>query len=132
MHPDFYLQCGADFAVLGEGEEACQDLITRLWNKEDYSNLDGLSYRDADNNIKVNKKTKFVQDLDKIPFPARDLIPLENYWKRKFSHGPVQSKFTSITSSRGCPLTCSFCASIVFWQRTWRARSPKNFFYEIE
>lgn len=132
MHPEFYFGVGADFAVLGEGEETCHDLIMKLWNKESYSSLDGLSYRDADGSIKVNKKTKFVQNLDTIPFPARDLIPLENYWKRKFSHGPVQSKFTSITSSRGCPLTCSFCASIVFWQRTWRARSPKNFVDEIE
>ena len=132
MHPEFYLQHGANFAVLGEGEATCHDLIECLWNKKDYSNLDGLSYHDANNEIKVNKKSKFVENLDNIPFPARDLIPLENYWKRKFSHGPVQSKFTSITSSRGCPLTCSYCASIVFWQRTWRARSPKNFVDEIE
>ncbi len=132
MHPDFYLEHGANFAVLGEGEATCYDLIECLSTGKDYSQLDGLSFMDSNKEIKVNKKTKFVQNLDEIPFPARDLIPLENYWKRKFSHGPVVNKFTSITSSRGCPLTCSYCASIVFWQRTWRARSPMNFVDEIE
>ena len=132
MHPDFYLNNGADYAVLGEGEGTLYELIEHIANGKDYSTLDGISFRDNKNEIVVNKKTKFIENLDEVPFPARDLLPLENYWKRKFSHGPVVNRFTSITSSRGCPLTCSYCASIVFWQRTWRARSPKNFVDEIE
>ncbi len=130
-HFDLYLKNGADFAVLGEGENTLYELVKCLRNNEDFTKLDGLAWVE-NNEIKSNKKTKFIQDLDTVPFPARDLIPLENYWKKLYSHGPVTTKYTPVTFSRGCPLSCSYCSSIVFWQRTWRHRSPKNFVDELE
>ena len=130
-HFDVYLEKGVNFAVLGEGENTLFELVSCLNSNEDYTKLDGLAWTE-NSEIKSNKKTKFIQDLDTVPFPARDLIPLENYWKKLYSHGPVTTKYTPITFSRGCPLSCSYCSSIVFWQRTWRHRSPKNFVDEIE
>jgi len=130
-HFDVYLKHGVNFAVLGEGENTLFELVTCLKENKDYTKLDGLAWLE-NNEVKSNKKTKFIQDLDTVPFPARDLINLENYWKRKFSHGPVTANYTPVTFSRGCPLSCSYCSSIVFWQRTWRHRSPKNFVDELE
>jgi len=131
LHPEVYLSKGVDFAILGEGENTLHELISKLIEGEDYTQIDGLAYKE-NGSIKNNPKTKFIQNLDDIPFPARDLLPLENYWKKKISHGPINGKYTPITSSRGCPLNCAYCSSIVFWQRTWRSRSPKNFVDEIE
>lgn len=130
-HFDIYLKNWVNFAVLGEGENSLHELVTCLKSKSDFTKIDGLAWIE-NGEIKSNKKTKFIQDLDTVPFPARDLIPLENYWKKLYSHGPVTTKYTPVTFSRGCPLSCSYCSSIVFWQRTWRHRSPKNFVDELE
>lgn len=132
LHPEEYLNDEVDFAILGEGENTLYELVSRLTDGGDYTQIDGLAYREKDGAIKTNPKTKFIENLDEVPFPARDLLPLENYWKKKISHGPIKEKYTPIASSRGCPLNCAYCSSIVFWQRKWRARSPKNFVDEVE
>lgn len=128
----FYLENGVDFAILGEGENTLTELISKVAEGKDYTKIDGLAYIDKEGSIKNNPKTNFIEDIDTIPYPARDLLPLENYWKKKFSHGPVKERYTPIVSSRGCPLNCAYCSSTIFWQRKWRARSPKNFVDEIE
>jgi len=132
LYPEEYLKYNVDFAILGEGENTLYELVMKLTNGEDYTQLDGLAFKEEDGTIRVNPKTKFIQNLDDVPFPARDLIPLENYWKKKISHGPIKERYTPIASSRGCPLNCAYCSSIVFWQRIWRYRSPNNFVDELE
>jgi anaerobic magnesium-protoporphyrin IX monomethyl ester cyclase len=132
LHPEPYINNGVDFAILGEGENTLYELISKVKNEEDYTDIDGLAFIDEHNQFKKNPKTKFIQNLDEIPFPARDLLPLEKYWKKKYSHGPIKNKYTPIASSRGCPLSCAYCSSIIFWQRKWRARSPNNFVDEVE
>jgi len=132
LHPEVYLKNNVDFAILGEGENTLYSVISKVTAGEDYSTIDGVAYKEKDGTIKKNPKTVFIQNLDEVPFPARDLLPLENYWKKKFSHGPIKEKYTPIASSRGCPLNCAYCSSIVFWQRKWRARSPMNFVDELE
>ena len=57
---------------------------------------------------------------------------METYWNRKEAHGPMRNKYTPIFSSRGCPFSCSYCSSPIFWQKKWRPRSPKNVVDEID
>ncbi len=45
------------------------------------------------------------------PFPARHLLPIENYVQAQEAHGPATGRWTSILSSRGCPYGCTFCSS---------------------
>jgi len=82
--------------------------------------------------INKNSSSPFIENLDTLPFPARHLIPMDNYFDEQSAPGPSNSRFTSIQTSRGCPLKCSFCASAVFWKNTWRARTAKNVVDEIE
>ncbi len=129
-----YLRFGADYVVLGEAEVTLLKLLHTLLKKNGSKNLDkidGLAYKDK-RKIVCNPKKNFIKNLDMLPFPARHLFPLENYWKAKRSQGPVNKRFTEIISSRGCPFNCFFCSSSVFWQRNWRARRPENFVEEIE
>ena len=125
-----YLDNGVDYIVLGEGEETLLKLIKYLEKNRKPVMINGLAFYNK-KKLVVNEK-KYIDNLDKMPFPARDMLPLENYWSAKKSHGPVTRKFTSIITSRGCPYNCSFCSSSLFWSRMWRKRSIDSVIEEIE
>jgi anaerobic magnesium-protoporphyrin IX monomethyl ester cyclase len=68
-------------------------------------------------------------DQDNIPFPARHLLPMENYIAVQEAHGPTTNRWTSMISSRGCPYGCTFCDI----RRTkWVGRSATDVVDEIE
>ncbi len=123
-----FLKNGADYVVLGEGEVSLYNLILYLQGKIKHKKLKGVISKSE----KGNSKIPLVKNIDMLPFPARKLFPLHNYYKEKSGFGPSNNKFTPIISSRGCPNNCSFCSSAVFWQRMWRPRSPKNVIDEIQ
>ncbi len=106
-----------DALVVGEGDFTLSELANNLENRN-FSKIDGLIYRE-NNKIIVNKPRSLIKNLDKLPFPARDLLPMEKY------------KFLSIMTSRGCPHRCIYCDKSVFG-RKFRARSPENVVDELE
>lgn len=119
---------GADYAVAGEGEKAMLELICALREKKDPSGIFGV------NTAATQKFTPRVSfnDLDQIPFPAWDEIDPRTY--PMAPHGAVVKAFpvAPITSTRGCPFNCHFCASPKIWNRQIRYRSAKNVVDEIE
>jgi anaerobic magnesium-protoporphyrin IX monomethyl ester cyclase len=70
----------------------------------------------------VSSGRKLIADLDDIPFPARDLLHMEQY-------SPANS--TGIISSRGCPFKCIFCASSNLYDKKFRSRSAHNVYEEV-
>lgn len=79
-------------------------------------------------------RQELIADLDAIPFPAWDLIGLDEYFygKKRCLENPIQihKEAVSILSSRGCPFGCSYCHNI--FGRKFRARSPENVISEIK
>ncbi len=128
-----YLLLGADYSIFGEAESSLLKLANALSQKNTklISGIDGIAFKEK-GRIVCREKKSFIKNLDKLVFPARHLFPLENYWKAKCSHGPVNKRFTPIVSSRGCPYDCSYCSSSVFWGRHWTARSPESFVKEMQ
>lgn len=120
-----------DFVVISEGENTFIKLIENFKNLEAIKKIDGLAYKDEYGKACVTPKTKFIEDLDSLPFPARELIPIEKYYQISEAHGPNQQKWTPILSSRGCPYKCAFCTSKL-WNRKYRIRSAENVLSEIE
>ncbi|MBU0517313.1 B12-binding domain-containing radical SAM protein [bacterium] len=121
-----------DFVILSEGEITFPELLTAIEKGSGWEEIDGLAYR-KDGEIVINPKKKFIKDLDTIPFPRRDLLPMQNYFKAKEPHGSAsRDKWTTMIATRGCPYGCSFCNTPQIWQRRWRPRSPKNVVDEIE
>ncbi|NWF53585.1 MAG: cobalamin B12-binding domain-containing protein [Syntrophaceae bacterium] len=105
-----------DFAVLGEGEAALPDLLEVLEGKMNPDRVESAVFRQGEK-VRVNPRRRFIEDLDRLPFPAFDLLPefpqayhapFLNYQK-----GPT----ASLTSSRGCPQACNFCDRSVFGNR---------------
>lgn len=124
---EVFINAGADCVVLSEGENTTLELLESLEGKRKIKDIDGIAYGNT-----INPKTKFIENLDKLAFPAIDLLPLENYWKLGYAHAPVSGKYTFLITSRGCVFNCAFCAAPSIWQKKWRARSPKNVVDEME
>ncbi len=115
----------ADYVILGEGEMTFLELVESIKNRERYPNIDGLAYL-KDGTVKI-RPHRFVKDLDTIPFPDRDGLPLDKYLI-KFDG----KRATSMITSRGCPFDCEFCSASQFMGRLWRKRSVKSSIEELK
>ncbi|HIQ06531.1 MAG TPA: radical SAM protein [Anaerolineae bacterium] len=130
-----------DAAVRGEGELTLLEMIevlTRATSVPDmWVGILGVTYRTGDGRIVVNPPRPLVEDLDSVPFPARDLLPPLEAYPSFFDviNGKVRTK-ASIISSRGCPYHCSFCSIVAFYEsspgKPWRDRSVQNVVDEME
>jgi len=124
-----------DFIVLSEGEERLRRLLAQL-NRErpDLEAIDGLAYRSG-GKLRIQPPQTAILDVDRIPFPARDLMPMERYAQINIPHIVFSRRRanTSLFTGRGCPARCTFCSSTIFWgvQKQLRNRSPENVLDEI-
>ena len=122
-----------DFCVVGEGEIPFKDLMMALRHKLKIEDIKGIAFRD-EGEILYNGVQAFVDDLDTIPFPAWDLIELNDYFygKKRSLENPVQiyERAVSVMSSRGCPYGCIYCHNI--FGKQFRARSPENVIKELK
>jgi radical SAM superfamily enzyme YgiQ (UPF0313 family) len=104
------LRDGFDTVVEGEGERAIVRIARALQKGERVTGI---------------VREPYIEDIDTIPFPQRDLLELSHYGY-EFGAG----KASSIITSRGCPYRCAFCAKDV-WQSRVRLRSAANVVAEI-
>jgi anaerobic magnesium-protoporphyrin IX monomethyl ester cyclase len=75
-----------------------------------------------------NADRPLTEDLDLLPFPARDLVDNTKYHIVSFPGKPV----AMVLTSRGCPFCCTFCATHLFYGRNRNVRSPENVVQEVE
>ncbi|MBN2406674.1 MAG: radical SAM protein [Elusimicrobia bacterium] len=117
-----------DYAVVGEGEEPLEDFLDYLEEGRDVTAIPNLAYR-LNGRIVVNPRRPFIKDLDSLPFPAWDLLPLSLYDNDEVM---FNSHYMGINSARGCAWDCNFCASRVIWNGKVRFRSAENLVKEIK
>jgi anaerobic magnesium-protoporphyrin IX monomethyl ester cyclase len=94
-----------DYGIVGPGQFSVPELIKRLENKKDISDIPGLAYK-VNGELKINPQKIWIEDFTKLPHPSRHLLPNDKYYqfisKRK--------NFTLVITSKGCPYQCEFCA----------------------
>lgn len=66
-----------DYVLLGEAEYSTLELIRTLNDNGNLSQIDGIAYKE-NSVVKVNPKTKYIENLDELPLPARYLLNMEN------------------------------------------------------
>ena len=108
--PEFYLrETQADAVVMGEGELPFLDLVKAVESGAGLAGVRGVAYREGDN-IYVNERQKPIQNLEEIPFPYVEGIPMEYYANAK---PPADVRPTdrviSMITGRGCNYKCNFC-----------------------
>ncbi|MEL7003864.1 MAG: radical SAM protein, partial [Bacteroidota bacterium] len=125
-----YLDNGADFIVVGEGENTMLELVNAINdNFQDFSAVDGIVYLD-DSGAEVKTKPRLkVREIDDLPIPNRDGIDLRKYLKAwKEFHG---ESALNVSTQRGCPYTCKWCSTAVYGQ-SYRRRSPEKVVQELK
>ena len=125
-----------DVVVRGEGEQTMKDLLNAYEHGSNFSTIPGIAYRNklfshekVEEEISFTPDRPFEKDLDRIQFPARELLPNDRYiqyGKKKYGYS-----ITTVMSTRGCPYRCEFCSNVVFGG-SYRERSPENVIDEIE
>jgi radical SAM superfamily enzyme YgiQ (UPF0313 family) len=113
-----------DIIVRGEGEETTRELIENIERGAPLNEVKGITFREKNEIIDAEPRP-FIKNIDDIPFPSRDLLPMPLY---KFNG----VKYTTMLTSRGCPFKCSFCSSSRLFGGYWRGRSPENVLEEMK
>jgi len=115
-----------DFVVINEGEVTFKDLISAVESHRGFAGIPGLAYKDG-RVIRINPERPFIEDLDRLPLPAWDLVPVDRYI---YKYPKARRKIAMVTS-RGCLFRCSFCYVIDFHKRKYRGRSAGRILEEI-
>lgn len=124
------LQSEADYIVLGEGEIAVCELLNYLTDTN--NGLLPASIIPRKNNQPSHGKPMYVQNIDRLPFPARNLIPFRHYAVQSQRNISGRWLTASILTSRGCPFDCEFCSVHPVCGYKWRPRLPENILEEID
>ena len=131
--PEYSLKTSPlDVIVNGEGEETMLAVAdSYLGRAFDPATISGISYKDNDGNIYTNKPRGRIRDLDTIPWPAWDLVPVDDYMDRNLSFGVNRGRSMPLLASRGCPYQCTFCSNPAMWTTRWNVRSIDPLLEEI-
>lgn len=115
-----------DIVVIGEGEQTIVDLTAAYekYGMDGLLEIKGIAYRNNDK-IRQNPQRPLIDDLDEIPFPARHLVPFNDYKTSRNQAG-------GIITSRGCVFSCNYCSSSLIMGKKYRSRSPENVVDELE
>jgi len=116
-----------DYLVIGEGEHTFVELVGKLQDNDSVSSeqlqsVPGIAFR-QNGRLTRNPDREFIENLDTIPSPARDLLINKNSYDSE--------DMGLLMTSRGCPYNCSYCATSI-WKRKVRFRSIDNIVGEIK
>jgi anaerobic magnesium-protoporphyrin IX monomethyl ester cyclase len=140
-HYETYLEKGADYVLIGEGEETLVELLSQLSVGNETKDIVGLASnqtlalpkepRDDVSGVEGSnvRRRPDISDLDKLPFPAWDLVDVEKYraiWLKR--HGYFSM---NMVTTRGCPFHCNWCAKPIWGQR-YHSRSPEDVAAEMK
>jgi len=119
-----------DAVAFGEGERTILELVDHVRDRAPLDGVAGVAFRGRQGLV-VNPPRALIEDLDTLPFPAWDLVPMARYTASTWFPNKVK-QYTNIFTSRGCPYGCTFCGAKATWTRKFRARSPENVVEEIQ
>ena len=121
-----------DIAVLSEGEETFCALLKCFDGEYELGDVSGIAYTRNGRVVQTESRSP-IKDLDRIPFPAWDLIDIDSYSQVRVLNMNTMlagKRYMGIFTSRGCPYQCAFCHNI--FGKSYRMRSAENVFSEIK
>lgn len=125
-----------DFVCQGEGFFTLEKLVDRIKSgSNNYENIEGLWYR-KDGKAVSNPPAPVYKNLDELPMPAWDLLPMNKYRAHNwhcFDDIHHRQPYGVLYTSLGCPYNCSFCCiNAIFGKPGIRFRSPHKVVEEID
>ncbi|MFT4310891.1 MAG: B12-binding domain-containing radical SAM protein [Candidatus Woesearchaeota archaeon] len=101
-----------DYIVRLEGEQTMVELIKMLAQPkhlQHFEHIKGIAYL-AQHRVIITKPRAPVHNLDDLPIPAYDLLPMHLYGKDAVTHKDL----VAVEHSRSCTAKCNFC---VLWRQ---------------
>ncbi len=127
--PGFFIkEMNADAVVMGEGEVPFLNLVKALERGATLQGVKGVAYKEG-NKARVNNREEPVRDLDSIPFPYFEPLPMEYYLRHDFYGKSPVDRIVYVASSRGCNYRCNFCLRL---EEGIRFRSAGNVVEEVK
>jgi radical SAM superfamily enzyme YgiQ (UPF0313 family) len=132
-----------DVCVIGEGEETIVELADAGDRGAPFDGIAGLVIRangkpegsrlpmQAEGSTRATGSRARIRALDDIPWPAWDLVPLDNYLDNGLGYGVNRGRSMPMIATRGCPYQCTFCSNPEMWTTRWYARDPEKVLDEI-
>lgn len=119
------------FVLVGEYEETLLDLVRHREAGTAPQNVAGLIFRDRNGRVVANPRRPLINNLDQMPWPLRDQLPMTKYEDRP---GGIAAPSVQMLASRGCPYRCDFCVwpQLMYGGNTYRARSAKDVVDEMQ
>ena len=127
---DLFEESGClDVAAYGEGEQTLLEITRAIAEKKAFDNISGILWKDDHGDIHVNRQRELIKDINTIPFPALELLPLSKYQRTPSSY--KKTPVRSILTARGCPYSCVFCDRGAFGASV-RKRAVDNVMREVD
>ena len=121
---------GADYVVIGEGEQVFPELIDAINNDSPTDPIAGTASM-IDGHIKINPRNHLTEDeLNTLPFPAWELLDHKLYAKMHSMSAVGRRPYMAIVTSRGCPYSCAYCHQTM--GKVFRKRSAESVLAEME
>jgi len=120
-----------DICCIGEAEETLFEVCQEYFSNKNFEKVPGIYFR-QNGQIKSTGRRTGNLNLDKLPWPVWDAIPLDVYLSGKLGSGPNLGRRLPIMASRGCPHQCTFCSSSLMWGKAYRTRTPHLIVEEIK
>jgi radical SAM superfamily enzyme YgiQ (UPF0313 family) len=117
-------EANSDFVFVGEAELSLERMLASP--REEWTQIPGTCVNVGGEAV-LGPPTQLVDDLDYLPYPARNLTPYQLY-TMPFSRG---EPFATVIPSRGCPYPCTFCRAGTVWGENIRTRSVENLMGEL-
>lgn len=128
-HYTKYLKGGADYVMIGEGEQTLIGLLDLLAKgKVDCHHIRGLAYVE-NGEVKLTAPRPVMRELDDLPLPAWDLVDIRPYremWVRRHGFFSI-----NVATTRGCPYKCNWCAKPIYGN-SYHMRSPASVIAELK
>lgn len=128
-HYEQYLDKGADYILLGEGEQTLLELVAALeTGSPGLVTIPGIAFRLHGAVVKTEKRP-VLRDLDSLPMPAWDLADINRYrqtWIKQRGYFSL-----NMATTRGCPFKCNWCAKPIYGNR-YNSRSAANVVAELK
>ena len=126
-HYEMYHDNGADIVLHGEGEIALFECIQGLKDNSDLLKISGISYINNNKTVKTIPRVK-LKELDSLPTADWKSIDIDAY--KKIWKGSKFPFTLNISTTRGCPFKCNWCAKPLYGNR-YNSRSPIRIVEEL-
>jgi len=127
-----------DYVFLYEGDDTFPQFLEYLKGNIKFNDLRGIAWFDKETNTaKLAPYAPLVSNLDEIPIPKWDLVPINKYYKygrvgAVQRYGDENLPSYTMQTVRGCAAACTFCSVRSFYGKGLRAFSAKRVLEEMD